>query len=179
MRHKSLTFYGICRTIDSTKPGRGTSDGSMPDGNAVRTERQRPCGRELFLLNKETQELADKFMKSVQRSGCIATCAFCDSVDPDADVITQSVAEPEDLDLMDALFAVQIADFALLCGWDEEETAQYMGHLSFQVLSAVIAERHGLGATEPGAVPTRRPNLKVIAQEKKNKKKDNPDKDED
>lgn len=105
-------------------------------------------------------------MKAVQKSGCVATCAYCDSNDPEADVITQSVAEPEDIDLMDALFAVQIADFALLCGWDEEETSQYMGHLSFQVLSAVIAERHGFGGPDPG-MPPRRPNLKVLTSARK------------
>lgn len=116
-------------------------------------------------MDMETQNIADRFMQSVQKSGYVATCAFCDANDPEADVITQSVAEPEDLDTMDALFAVQIADFALLCGWDEEETAQYMGHLSFQVLSAVVAERHGLGAMDPGA-PTRRPNLKVLPSRK-------------
>lgn len=113
-------------------------------------------------MNPQIQEYADKFMKTIQKSGCVATCAFCDATDPDADVVTQSVAEPEDLDLMDALFAVQIADFALLCDWDEEETAQYMGHLSFQVLSAVIAERHGLSSMEDMTVGSRRPNLKIV-----------------
>lgn len=118
-------------------------------------------------MNKEVQELADQFMRQIQKSGCIATCAFCDSMDPDADVITQSVAEPEDLDLMDALIAVQIADFALLCGWDEEETAQYMGHLSFQVLSAVIAERHGLAGED--LMPRGKPSLRVLPKKKDDK----------
>lgn len=122
-------------------------------------------------MNADTLELADKFMKAVQKSGCVATCAYCDANDPEADVITQSVAEPEDMELMDALFAVQIADFALLCGWDEEETSQYMGHLSFQVLSAVIAERHGLGDPDP-TLPPRRPNLRVVPPARKRDDKD-------
>ena len=121
-----------------------------------------------------TQEYADKFMRSVQKSGFVATCAYCDATDPEADVVTQSVAEPEDLDLMDALFAVQIADYALLCGWDEEETAQYMGHLSFQVLSAVIAERHGMTQDDPFG-PGHRPNLQVVPTS--NPDKDDPDKE--
>lgn len=104
-------------------------------------------------------EMGVQLMMKLDELGYVGLCAFGKRGEDQCDVDSFALAEPEDADLMEAMLAAWIGDYARDCEWDREELVNF---LTFLTLDSMDNYAGNWDQEIDMPAENRRPNLIVL-----------------
>lgn len=102
-------------------------------------------------------EMAVQLMMRLDELGYVGLCAFGKRGEDQCDVDSFALAESDDADLVEAMLAAWIGDYARDCNWDREELINFLTFLMLDAMDNYM----GTWDDEVDTVPSR-PNLVVV-----------------